>query len=459
MNTNNNNKLCNNLSSRHIQMIALGGSIGTGIFYASAKCINNVGPAISLAYFISGIAIFIIMRALGEMIVDKPVLGSFSQYSSEYLGDFAGFFTGWNYWFTYIIVGMIELTAAGKLVHFWVPDLEQWKTALAFLILVTIINLFNVKMFAEFEFWLSIIKVVTIFAFIVFGLIYILLNADSSSSVGIENLWIHGGFSPNGIPSLFSSLVIVMFAFNGIEHLGIAASETKNPKKTLPKAINQVIGKILFLYLASILVIIIITPWNMIDPSKSPFVQLFSYLGIPSAASLINFVVITAVVSSYISGLYSNGRTLLSLSQQGNAPKIFKKLSKNNIPSIGILATSTITLCGIVLNYLYPDKVLPCLISVSLISTLNNWTIILITHLQYRKSKTPNQLKLLSFKLPLCPYSNYFCIGFLALVGSIIPLNEDFYIAVYFAPFLYGTIYLGYKAKFSFFRFFSTYKS
>ena len=319
------------LKNRHIQMIALGGAIGTGLFYGSAETIRLAGPSIILSYLIGGLVIFFIMRMMGEMSVDEPVSGSFSHYAYKYWGEFPGFLSGWNYWFNYIIVSMAELTVVGIYINYWFPTFPQWLSALIFLILITMANLVNVKLYGEFEFWFAIIKVVAIVGMIIFGIMLIFTGINGQAT-GFSNLWIHGGFLPNGVWGLMLSLVVVMFSFGGIELIGITAGEAENPTETIPKAINQVMWRILIFYVGALAVMMIIYPWNKVGLEGSPFVQIFSKIGIPAAATILNIVVLTAALSVYNSGIYSNGRMLYSLAHQGNAPKLFGRLNKRGIP-------------------------------------------------------------------------------------------------------------------------------
>ncbi|MDP4128126.1 MAG: amino acid permease, partial [Bacillota bacterium] len=286
-------------------MIALGGAIGTGLFYGSGTTIKLVGPGISLSFIIGGIAIFFIMRALGEMSVYEPVSGAFSHYAYRYWGDFAGFFSGWNYWFCYVVVSMAELSAIGVYINYWFPSVPTWLSALMFLITITLINLINVKTFGELEFWFSLIKVVAIIAMILFGLLIIFFGlGNNGRPIGLSNLWAHGGFLPNGLWGLLLSLVIVMFSFGGVELIGITAGEADNPTKSIPKAINQVVWRILLFYVGALLVLTIIYPWNLVGTVGSPFVEIFSKIGIPAAAGILNVVVLTAALSTYNRGLY-----------------------------------------------------------------------------------------------------------------------------------------------------------
>lgn len=395
------------LKNRHIQMIALGGAIGTGLFYGSATGIQAAGPGILLAYIIGGCVIFMVMRALGEMSVHTPVSGAFSFYAYRNWSKFAGFFSGWNYWFNYILVSMAELAVVGTYVNFWFPQVPIWLTAAVFLVVVTAINLINVKTFGEFEFWFSLVKVVAICAMIVFGVVMIVSGIGNEGvPVGISNLWEHGGFLPFGLGGVALSFVVVMFSFGGVELIGITAGEADDPQKSIPKAINQVVYRILIFYVGSMLVILALFPWNGIDGKMSPFVAIFDGIGISGAAHVLNVVVLTAAVSAYNSGLYANGRMLYSLAHQGNAPRYLGKLNKSGSPYAAVLTSSAITSIAVVLAFLFPDQVFLYLISVALAAGIINWTMVIITQMLFRRRIGATQVKLLKFRMPLYPVSN-----------------------------------------------------
>jgi len=298
------------LKNRHIQLIALGGAIGTGLFLGSAGVLKSAGPSMILGYAICGFIAFMIMRQLGEMIVEEPVAGSFSHFAHKYWGGFAGFLSGWNCWILYILVGMSELTAVGKYIHYWAPDIPTWVTAAAFFVLINAINLANVKVFGEAEFWFAIIKVVAIVGMIALGS-YLLVSGHGGPQASVSNLWSHGGFFPNGVSGLVMAMAIIMFSFGGLEMLGFTAAEADKPKTVIPKAINQVIYRILIFYIGALVILLSLTPWDSLletlnasgdSYSGSPFVQVFSMLGSNTAAHILNFVVLTAALSVYNSG-------------------------------------------------------------------------------------------------------------------------------------------------------------
>ena len=435
------------LKNRHIQMIALGGAIGTGLFYGSATVVKMAGPAITLSYLIGGIVIFFIMRALGEMAVAHPVSGSFSQYAYQYWGELPGFIAGWNYWFNYVVVGMAELSVIGTYINYWMPDIPTWVSALVCLVLITLINVINVKAYGEFEFWFAIIKVLAIIGMIVFGIAMIVFGiGNGGQPVGISNLWTHGGFFPMGLYGVVMSLVLVMFSFGGVELVGITAGEAENPKKTIPQAVNQVVWRILLFYVGAMTVILAIFPWNEMETTGSPFVQIFSHVGIPAAANLLNFVVLTAALSAYNSALYSNGRMLYGLAQQGNAPKFLGKLNSAGAPVTAVLVSSAFTLVTVLVSYLNPEKVFLYFMALATISIIINWGAILIVHLKFRKQRVQAKEPLV-FKMPLYPLAAYFCLAFLVLVVVIMAFMPDMRYSLYIAPVWLLCLYIAYKLK------------
>ncbi len=413
----NTTELQRGLKNRHIQLIAMGGAIGTGLFLGSAHVIQSAGPSIILGYAIGGFIAFLIMRQLGEMFVHQPVAGSFSHFAYKYWGKFPGFLTGWNYWILYILVAMTELTAVAKYINYWWPHIPAWASVLFFFIIITLINLGNVKFYGESEFWLSIIKVAAVVSMIIFG-IFLLFTADANSSASFSNLWTQGGFFPNGFEGLFFMLAFLMFAFGGIELIGMAAAEADNPKKTIPKAINQVVFRILIFYVGSLTILLSLVPWNQLELGgldKSPFVMIFSQLGINWAAHLLNFIILTAALSVYNSGMYANSRMLYSLAKQGNAPKVFAKVNKQGVPIPAVLLSAALIFGCVLLNYFVPEKALSNLIYIVVGALVLNWAMITLTHLQFRRAK-----RILNFKTSYtalwAPISNYIVLIFIALI-------------------------------------------
>ncbi|MEN5174025.1 amino acid permease [Acinetobacter higginsii] len=405
------------LKNRHIQLIAMGGAVGTGLFLGSAQAIQSAGPSIILGYAIVGLIAFLIMRQMGEMIVEEPVAGSFSYFSQKYWGSFAGFLSGWNYWVVYILVAMTELTAIAKYIHYWWPHIPAWISTLFFFIVVTCLNLGNVKFYGESEFWLAIIKVVAVISMILFGL-YLLLTAGADSTASFTNLWQHSGFFPHGFSGLFYMLAFLMFAFGGIELIGMTAAEAENPEKSIPQAINQVIFRILIFYVASLAIIMSLIPWNQLDLGgldKSPFVMIFSQLGIDWAAHLLNFIILTAALSVYNSGMYANSRMLFGLAIQGNAPKIFAKVSKQGVPMPAVIFSSILIFGCVLLNYFVPEQALSHLMYMAVAALVLNWAIISFTHLKFKQA-IRLEGKTVKFPALFSPLSNYLVLAFIVMI-------------------------------------------
>ena len=438
-------KLKRGLKNRHLQMIALGTAVGTGLCYGSTSTIALAGPAVSLSYLIGGIVVFLIVRMLGEMSVEEPVSGSFSYYADKYWGKFPGFLAGWNYWFLYIFVSMAELSAVSIYVAYWLPDLPQWISALVCLVIITLINLITVSAYGEIEFWMAFIKISAIIFMILLGSYYILTDPKPFPQ-NFENLWIHGGFFPNGVSGMFLAFVPVIFSFGGIELLGITAGEAENPDKTIPKAVNQVIYRILIFYVGTMIVLMTLWPWNEVGTEASPFVQIFENTGFTGAANLLNFVVLTAAISVYNSAIYSNSRMLYGLAKSSSAPKFFEKLSARKVPVNGILVSSGITLLVVILNYLFPGQIFMYLMSIVTGAVLISWTMIILTHLKFKRHCAENNLTT-KFPAYFYPAANYLCLIFIAAIVLMMLTMEEMRLAVFLMPVWTLAIYFFYKYK------------
>ncbi|MEK3976333.1 amino acid permease [Psychrobacillus sp. FSL K6-1267] len=445
-----NQQLQRGLEQRHITLMSLGAAIGVGLFLGSATAIQLAGPAILISYIIGGLAIFIIMRALGEMAVHNPVSGSFSRYAKDYLGPLAGYITGWNYWFLWVVTCMAEITAVGVYMKMWFPDTPSWIWALAALVIMTLVNLIAVKAYGEFEFWFALIKIIAILAMIFVGLGVIIFGIGNSGvAVGISNLWTNGGFAPNGISGIFMSLQMVMFAYLGVEMIGVTAGEAKNPKKVIPNAINTVFWRILLFYVGALFVIMSIYPWNEVGNNGSPFVLMFEQIGIGPAAGIINFVVLTAALSSCNSGIFSTGRMLFNLAEQKQAPASFKRISGTGVPSKAIIFSATLLLVGVLLNYLVPEKVFIWVTSISTFGAVWTWGIILLSQLKFRKSLTKGEVSKLSYKALFYPYGSYIVLAFLILVLGLMAYFPDTRVAVIVGPiWIIGLVFSYYKNGF-----------
>lgn len=431
----NNNKfaqLRRGLNARHIRFMALGSAIGTGLFYGSAGAIQLAGPAVLLAYLVGGLAVFMVMRALGEMAVHQPVSGSFGHYAGRYLGPLAGFLTGWTYTFEMVIVCLADVTAFGIYMGLWFPDVPQWIWVLSIVMFIGALNLCHVKVFGELEFWLTLVKVSAIIAMIIGGGAIMLFGFGSAhEATGFSNLWEHGGFMPNGIGGVVASLAVVMFAFGGIEIIGITASEAENPNKVIPKAINTVPVRILLFYVLTLLVLMSIYPWNSIGKGGSPFVEIFSSLGLSSAAHVLNLVVISAAISAINSDIFGAGRMMYGMAQNGQAPQSFTKLTRNGVPWMTVLVMAVTLLIGVLLNYLLPQQVFMIVASIATFATVWVWLMILLSQVAMRRSMSKEEVDALVFPLPMWPIAPALTILFMLFVIGLLGYFEASRVALY----------------------------
>jgi aromatic amino acid transport protein AroP len=433
------------LQSRHIQLIALGGAIGTGLFLGIADTIKMAGPSVLLGYAIAGFIAFLIMRQLGEMVVDEPVAGSFSYFADKYCGHLAGFMSGWNYWVLYVLVSMAELTAVGIYVQYWWPAIPTWASALAFFLVINAISLANVRAFGEMEFWFAIIKVVAVVGMIVFGG-YLLVSGNAGPEATVANLWQHGGFFPKGVSGLVMAMAVIMFSYGGLELVGITAAEANNPSETIPKATNQAIYRILIFYVGALGVLLSLYPWEKVVTGGSPFVMIFHALNSNVVANVLNVVVLTAALSVYNSGVYSNSRMLYGLAKQGNAPKALLKVNQRGVPlaALGVSAVAT-GLC-VVLNYFMPGQVFGLLMGLVVSSLVINWGMISWIHLRFRAQKRVEG-KQTEFKSWGYPFTNYLCLAFLAGILVIMFLTEGLRLSVYLIPVWLCVLFIGYRFR------------
>lgn len=445
-------QLSRGLKNRHVQLIAIGGAIGTGLFLGAGKSIHLTGPSILFAYLITGVICFLIMRSLGELLLSNLNYHSFVDFVQDYLGNMAAFITGWTYWFCWISIAMADLTAVGLYTQYWLPEVPQWVPGLIALVILLIMNLATVKLFGEMEFWFALIKVIAILALIVIGIFMIIkgISTDAGAS-SFTNLWSHGGMFPNGLNGFILSFQMVVFAFVGIELVGLTAGETEDPEKVIPKAINNIPIRILIFYIGALIVIMSIYPWNAINPMESPFVQVFVAVGIAAAAGIVNFVVLTSAASACNSAIFSTSRMVYSLAKEKNAPVPFTKLTTNKVPSNALFFSTIVILIAVVLNYVMPEGVFTLITSISTVCFIFIWGITVISHLKYRKTR-PDLVKVNKFKLPLYPFSNYLILAFLAFVLVVLALAEDTRVALFVTPvwfILLIVIYSVRKAKVS----------
>ncbi|MDR3435334.1 amino acid permease [Telmatospirillum sp.] len=426
------NNLSRELKNRHIQLIALGGAIGTGLFLGVAQTIHLAGPSVLLGYGIAGVIAFLIMRQLAEMVVETPAAGSFSYFAYRHWGEFAGFLSGWNYWVLYVLVSMAELSAVGIYVQYWWPTVPTWVSALVFFIVVNGINMLHVKMFGEAEFWFAIIKVTAIVGMILFGS-WLLASGTGGPQASITNLWDLGGFLPNGVGGLAMAMAPIMFSFGGLELVGITAAEACDPKRTIPKATNQVIYRILIFYIGALAILLSLYPWTLVRDGGSPFVLIFHSLDNGWVATALNVVVLTAALSVYNSSVYCNSRMLLGLAMQGNAPGFLTKVNSKGVPLPALLLSGSVTALCVMINYLMPEQAFQMLMMLVVAALIINWGMICLTHLKFRRAMSRQALTP-AFRSPGQPFTNYLCLVFMAGILVTMTLADGFRMAVLLIP-------------------------
>ena len=418
------NKMKRSLKSRHIQLMALGGTIGTGLFLGSGQAIHSAGPAILLAYIITGIVCFWIMRALGELLMSNLDYRSFVDAIRVYLGPRVSFVTGWAYWACGIALAMAEITAIGMYFQLWLPNVPQWIPGLLTLIVLLCINLITVSAFGELQFWFALIKILAIALLVLVGVGMMVIGFKSKGGYVASplNLVNNGGFFAAGGKGFIMSFQMVVFAFVGIEMVGMTAAEAENPRHVIPRAINAIPFQILLFYVAALAVIMCIYPWDRLDPLKSPFVMVFNDIGLRGAASLINFVVVTAAASACNSSLYTTGRMLAELTSTSHRPGIqrISKLSKNSVPALAVIISACIVAVAAILNLVMPGGVFTVISSIATTSFLFIWATIMITHLKYLKTHPQNRI----FKVPGAPFTDYIVLAFLAFVLVVLCLDK-----------------------------------
>nr|WP_314542844.1 amino acid permease [uncultured Massilia sp.] len=430
------------LKSRHIQLIALGGAIGTGLFLGVAESVRIAGPSVVLGYAVAGLVAFLIMRQLSEMMVDEPVAGSFGHFADKYCGRFAGFVSGWNYWVLYVLVSMAELSAVGVYVQYWFPDVPTWVSALGCFLIANGISMINVRAFGESEFWFSVVKVAAVIAMIVYG-IFLLASGGAGPQATVANLWQHGGFFAHGLTGLVMSMAIIMFSFGGLEVIGITAAEADDPARSIPRATNQALWRILVFYVGALAVLLSLYPWNQIVPGASPFVLIFKALDAGIVAHVLNLVVLTAALSVYNSCVYSNSRMLYGLAVQGHAPRALLKVTDRGVPlaSLGVSAVATVLCVGV--NYALPGKAVGVLMGLAVAGMLINWAMISWSHLRFRAAKRAAG-QATAFPSPWYPFTNWLCLVYLAGIVVVMFLTPDLRMSVWMIPAWLAALGIGY---------------
>ena len=429
-------KLKRSMTAGQMEMISLGGAIGVGLFMGSTSTIKWTGPSVLLAYMFVGLILYIVMRALGEMLYVSPGTGSFADYATEYISPLAGYLAEWANVFQYIVVGISEVVAATEYLKFWWPEVSVFWSGIIIIAFLLLANLASAKAYGTLEFWFAMIKVVTIVIMIILGLLVILLGVGNHGKpIGFSNLWSHGGFFTGGVKGFFFSMAIIAGSYEGIELIGISAGEVANPQEAIVKSVKSVLWRILIFYVGAIFVIVTIYPWNQLSNIGSPFVETFTKVGITAAAGIINFVVLTAALSGANSGIYSFSRMLFKLAHEGEAPKTFGKLSKRIVPDRAIVGITLGILIGFILNLIMSTmnksmgELFVVVYSSSVLPGMVAWFVILISELKFRKNNS-HLMAEHPFKLPLYPYSNYFAFAMLLVIVVFMFINPETRISV-----------------------------
>ncbi|OBK21379.1 D-serine/D-alanine/glycine transporter [Mycobacterium asiaticum] len=377
------------LSNRQIQLIAIGGAIGTGLFMGSGRTITQAGPAVVVVYAIIGFFVFFVLRAMGELLLSNLNYKSFVDFAADLLGPAAGFFVGWSYWFAWVVTGIAEVVAITGYSQFWWPSLPVWVPALTTVVLVLAFNLFSVRNFGEIEFWFALIKIAAILALIVVGVILVSTGfvSPAGDRAAIQNLWTGGGFFATGFMGVVSGFQIAFFAFVGVELVGTAAAETADPRRTLPRAINAVPMRVAIFYIGALLAILTVVPWRSFAGGESPFVMMFALAGLGAAASVVNFVVITSAASSANSGVFSTGRMLFGLADEGSAPSLFRRLNRGGVPANAVLLTAPLLLIAVPLLYANRSVigVFTVITTVASLLFMFVWAMIVVSYVVYRR--------------------------------------------------------------------------
>ncbi|OBH08085.1 amino acid permease [Mycobacterium sp. E1747] len=428
------------LKNRQIQMIGLGGAIGTGLFLGAGGRLASAGPGLFLVYGICGVFVFLILRALGELVLYRPSSGSFVSYAREFFGEKTAFAAGWLYFVNWAMTGIVDTTAIAHYCHYWktFQAVPQWTLALIALVAVLAMNLISVRLFGELEFWASLIKVLALVTFLVVGTVFVVGRFRVDGHDPGVALWdTHGGLLPAGLLPLVLVTSGVVFAYAAVELVGIAAGETANPHKIMPRAINSVVFRIAIFYVGSTVLLALLLPHTAYRDHVSPFVTFFSKVGFGGAGSVMNLVVLTAALSSLNAGLYSTGRILRSMAINGSGPKFTAPMTKNGVPYGGILLTAVVGLLGIVLNAVKPSQAFEIVLHIAAVGVVVAWGTIVASQLRFYRLSRAGAVQRPQFRMPLAPYSGYLTLAFLAGVLVLMLLDQVQ------GPWLLGAMALG----------------
>lgn len=411
------------LKSRQIQMIAIGGAIGTGLFMGAGGRLAGAGPGLVISYAVCGFFAFLILRALGELVIHRPSSGSFVSYAREFFGEKAAFVSGWLYWLNWAMTAIVDITAVALYMHFfakyvpWMGTVPQWVWALAALLMVLGLNLVSVKVFGELEFWFALIKVVALVSFLLVGTYFVIFGTPvAGQEVGFTLIAHNGGLFPNGLLPVVVVMQGVVFAYASIELIGTAAGETQNPEKIMPKAINTVIVRIAVFYVGSLVLLSLLLPYSAYKAGESPFVTFFGSIGVEGVDSIMNLVVLTAAMSSLNAGLYSTGRILRSMALSGSAPRFTAKLNARGVPYGGILLTAAVAFLGVILNAVVPAAAFEIVLNVAALGIIASWGMIVLCQLALFRLVKKGLAVRPSFRMVGAPYTGYLTLTFLVAV-------------------------------------------
>jgi L-asparagine permease len=437
------------LKPRHVNMIAIGGAIGTGLFLGAGGRLAQAGPALAIVYAVCGLFAFFVVRALGELILYRPSSGAFVSYAREFMGEKGAYVAGWMHFLNWSTTGIADITAIALYAHFWsfFSPVPQWVLALIALAVVLMLNLVSVKLFGEMEFWFAIVKVAALVLFMLIGIFLLVTQTPiDGAAPGRQLITEHGGIFPTGLLPMVLIVQGVVFAYASVELVGVAAGETEHPEKIMPKAINSIMWRILVFYVGSVVLLAMLLPWSSYTKDQSPFVTVLSHLGVPAADSVMNLVVLTAALSSLNSGLYSTGRILRSMAKAGSAPKFTGVMNRNHVPYGGILLTASVCVLGVGLNYLVPKEAFDIVLNFAAIGILATWAIIVVCHLLFVRKTRRDGLERPAFRLPFSPCTEIATLVFLAAVVVLMGFDETGRITLLALPAIAVALVVGWFA-------------
>ncbi|MEU5158135.1 amino acid permease [Streptomyces sp. NPDC020875] len=409
------------LKSRHINMIAIGGAIGTGLFLGAGGRLADAGPSLALAYALCGVFAFFVVRALGELVLYRPSSGAFVSYAREFMGEKGAFTAGWLYFLNWSTTTVADITAAAVFAHYWslFSDIPQWVLALIALAGVLAINLISVKYFGEMEFWFAIIKVAALVSFMLIGIFLLVTQQDvGGHNPGLATITENDGIFPVGLLPMLVVIQGVVFAYASVELCGVAAGETKNPEKVMPRAINSIMWRVGLFYVGSVVLLALLLPYTAYSADESPFVTVMDKLGIPGAAGVMNLVVLTAALSSLNAGLYSTARILRSMAMAGSAPRFTARMNKGQVPYGGVLLTASFGVAGVGLNYVVPGQAFEIVLNLASIGILGTWGMIMLCSLLFWHRAKDGRVTRPEYRLPWAPYTQIVTLVF--LVGVVV---------------------------------------